>query len=173
MEDNQNKTEETNLQPESTTPKTSIDYRLLAGAVILVLICLYVVLAMTAKMNKQDEVPADTMQIEPVAVVDPVDLPEDWLEEVPVTPDAAKTEVVEDFGLASSTVTFTTKQTEAEAIEFYKADIVAKGGVITSTLETADKKIIVANTADGSLYVVYIGVVAGETIITINIEPVQ
>ena len=79
----------------------------------------------------------------------------------------------EDFGLAEVSTTFISPRSVADAVVFYTAEIKVKGGTISSTMRTPEKEIIVATTADGKPYVVYIGEKDGETVVTINVDPAQ
>jgi hypothetical protein len=118
----------------------------------------------TATSMKNDEAIVENKAPEAV-----VELPST----VVVEDEAKKAEVVEDFGLAEVSKTFISPRSVADAVAYYKTEIVAKGGKVNSSMRTPEKEIIVATSADGKPYVVYIGEKDGETIVTINFDPVQ
>ncbi len=92
---------------------------------------------------------------------------------VAVEPEAKATDIVEDFGFAEVSTTFVSPRSVADAVAYYMAAIVEKGGTIETTMRTPEKEIIVAKTAQGTPYVVYVGDKGGETVVTINVDPVQ
>lgn len=111
----------------------------------------------------------DATVVDPVPVSTIGDLPPN----VAVEEEARPTEIVEDFGLAEVSTTFVSPLSVADAVDYYFTAIIAKGGAISSTMRTPEKEIIVATTSDGKPYVVYIGEKQGETVVTINVDPVQ
>ena len=155
----------------------NVTYALIGGLVIIIAGVAYWQLSQFSTVASMDQVPVvenTPVNGNQVSILDkPTDSVSDLPPTVAVEEDVQPAKAGEDFGLAEVSATFISPRTVVDAVIFYTAEIKEKGGTINSTMRTPDKEIIVATTADGKPYIVYIGEKDGATVVTINVDPAQ
>jgi len=150
MDDNQN-----NSQAEPVVSKSNIDYKVLAGVVVLFFIAIYVVMNLNG--------------VKPAPVVEETASTEGGADVVTSTAEVT----AEPLRPRESGMTEEVDMTVAETINFHIEQIIAKGGFVTEVVKSGNRDAIIAETANLELYVVYVEEVEGKTMVTIVTDAKQ